>query len=254
MYTDVADSVRNFIKVKKHLSIKRFAGKAEVAEKTISRLLAGERVSRKSLLGILNALHGNHILNALDDYRKRYPDDQDVEKMVQFYKEKNSGNAVDQSVRSFAMRNIFTYQLNAILSEDDGVTKDEICEVLGSKGIELLDQLLVDQKAICLPNGNYRLVNVRNGFADGDSAKAFNSFLFNLYDSRTFATKDSQIGHLYGWSSEEGIAEIKKILIEALIKCAAVEKKYPGRISFAIGTGMVKIFKGITSKNKEALS
>lgn len=260
MIDELIDSVEGHIKQMPNGGKSRFAAKAGISHKTLARFLDGEPTSPKTVMAILEAVHGNNIGKVLKTLSSKYPEDNDIEKMSQIYKEKGA-NSADPSIKDFARRSLFSYMMNVLLSRDEGTSRTEIHNALGSAGLEFLDELRENDMIVEMDGDRFRFHETRHGFGDGETARIFNSFLFGLYDPKTYATKDSHIGHLYGWINEEGLSEIKDVLLGAVLKCAQIEQKYssgPERlkctIPFAIGTGMVKICDVQPKNNSEALS
>jgi hypothetical protein len=254
MFPEVIAEVKGFIDAR-NVSVEKFASQARVGERTMYRFLKGEPVSEKIFLKILQTVHGKNYKQTLNALREKYPDDESIKRLVLMYESKAKQNlVVDEFFRDFYTKNVDNYRLVSLLSNDEGVSKAEIQAQLGSKGLKGLEVLSLNGKVTDLGQGRYRLEKHRYGFFDGNTAKALTTLAISLYDPETFGTSDSQIGHMNGWTSEEGLKQIKQTLMEAIMKCLKIEANNLGNVPFSLATCMIKTQEETSDNDSSASS
>ncbi|HET9239209.1 MAG TPA: hypothetical protein VFO10_18255 [Oligoflexus sp.] len=255
MVPEVIADVEKYIAEKPNFSKERFAEVSGISYRTLYRFLLGEQISQKSLIAILKTVHGGDHAEVLKELAQRYPGNKSLQEAADNYKNQKLSSDADPEVIAFLRRDKVTFRVYSLLLYEEGVSREIIREEMGKMGLEAFDELLNKDKLVEVKPGCYRLLNYKQGFSDGETLQMSCLRTFELYDPDTYATKESGIGNLIGWISEEGFGESKEVLMEAGAKIIQILRKHPGRIPFSVATGLVRLFDEINfKKNSEGLS
>ncbi len=251
---EVVEQVKNCIESRGHTT-ERFADIAGVSASTLYRMFRGDPISHKSLVAIYKAMHGGDHVEVLKDLAGRNPENKALQEAANNYKNQKLSFDADPEVLSFLCRDKVAFRIYSLLLYEEGVSREIVRDEMGKMGLEAFDELLNKNKLVEVKPGCYRLLNIRQAFSDGETLQKSCLRTFELYDPDTYATKQSGIGNLIGWISEEGFGESKEVLMEAGAKIIQILRKHPGQIPFSVATGLVRLFDEINfQKNSEGLS